>query len=285
VSALPEYKLVRLANGVFSIRSTAERETFHPVIGPAAEAETLYVRQLSLPDRVRSTREPFVVWDVGLGAAANATAVLRATEAIPCSLYVHSFDRTVEALRFALQHATELTYLAGYETTIDRLLEEDQAKIVEKQRTVHWQLHLGDFPSLVRQSAPFRHIAPHAVLFDPFSPTRNPDMWTLDLFARLFQLLDPARPCAMATYSRSTMLRVTLLVAGFYVGTGQATGEKEETTIAANTPALLRWPLDRRWLARARRSTSAEPLRERAYRQAPLTADTWDRLLTHPQFQ
>ena len=48
-------------------------------------------------------------------------------------------------------------------------------------------------------------------------------MWSQPLFAELYRLLDPARPCALATYSRSTMLRVALLLAGFFVGTGDAT--------------------------------------------------------------
>ena len=48
----PGYSLVTLANGVRSIRSHAEAETFHPVIGPAAEAEALYVRQLDLAGRM-----------------------------------------------------------------------------------------------------------------------------------------------------------------------------------------------------------------------------------------
>jgi hypothetical protein len=80
------------------------------------------------------------------------------------------------------------------------------------------------------------------------------------------------------------MLRVSLLLAGFFVGAGHATGEKEETTIAANTSALLSEPLDRRWLHRARRSTSAEPLWEPVYRQARLSPATWERLQAHPQF-
>ena len=109
-------------------------------------------------------------------------------------------------------------------------------------------------------------------------------MWTQPLFANLFRLLDPARPCALPTYSRSTMLRATLLLAGFFVGIGHASGEKEETTIAANTMDLLTEPLDRRWLARARRSTSAEPLWEPVYRQARLSPETWERLQEHPQF-
>ena len=127
--------------------------------------------------------------------------------------------------------------------------------------------------------------SPHAILFDAYSPAKNPAMWTLPLFTNLFQLLDPQRPCALPTYSRSTILRVTLLLAGFFVGVGHATGEKEETTIAANTLDLLAEPLDRRWLERARRSHSAEPMMEPVYHCAPLSAESWERLQAHPQFQ
>ena len=126
---------------------------------------------------------------------------------------------------------------------------------------------------------------PHAILFDAYSPARNPAMWTLPLFTNLFQLLDPQRPCALPTYSRSTILRVTLLLAGFFVGVGHATGLKEETTIAANTLDLIAEPLDRRWLERASRSHSAEPLREPAYSRAPLSPATAEKLRRHPQFQ
>ena len=109
-------------------------------------------------------------------------------------------------------------------------------------------------------------------------------MWTLPLFTSLFRLLDPRRPCALPTYSRSTILRVTLLLAGFFVGVGHATGEKEETTIAANDLSLLAEPLDLRWLDRARRSHSAEPMVTPVYHTAPLSAGSWEKLRTHPQF-
>ena len=48
-----------------------------------AEAEALYVKQLSLVERVREQEGEFVIWDVGLGAAANALTVLRAAREIP----------------------------------------------------------------------------------------------------------------------------------------------------------------------------------------------------------
>jgi hypothetical protein len=277
------YKIVKLASGVCSVHSVEHRETFHPVIGPVAEAEALYVKQLRLRERMAAQAGEFVLWDVGLGAAANVLTVLRATGGAKCPLRVMSFDHTLEPLRFALENAGALGYFAGYEETVATLLREQRVRFKDGSREVTWEFFPGDFPELVNCRTK-ELTAPHAVLFDAFSPAKNPAMWTEAVFAGLFRRLDPARPCALATYSRSTMLRVTLLLAGFCVGAGHATGEKEETTIAANTPDLTAEPLDARWLERARQSTSAEPLREPVYRQARMSAATWEKLRRHPQF-
>ncbi len=303
-SVRPSYELVRLANGTHSLHSLAYGETFHPVIGPVAEAEALYVNQLQLRERLQHHTGEFVIWDVGLGAAANALTVLRATRDLACPIRLVSFDCTTQPLAFALQHAAELGYFGGYETQTRAILEQHAVQFNDGTHQVDWQLHFGDFPAWLAAEAerrsPTRRVAgsksqragsetgappPHAILFDAFSPAKNPAMWTLPLFTNLFRQLDPERPCALPTYSRSTIMRVTLLLAGFYVGVGHATGEKEETTIAANTLALLTEPLDRRWLDRARRSHSAEPMVESVYRIAPLSAESWQKLQAHPQFE
>jgi len=306
------YKIVKLASGVHSVHSVAERETFHPVIGPVAEAEALYVKQLRLAERLANHQGEFVIWDVGLGAAANVLTVLRAAKSTiasldvqsslldvpcsPCPLRILSFDHTIEPLRFALENAAPLGYFTGYEIIVENFLRDHQITFSDGNREITWQLHLGDFPSLIRnpslrrddasegRQSEIRNFPPHCILFDAFSPAKNPAMWTQPLFADLFRLLDPARPCALPTYSRSTMLRVSLLLAGFYVGVGHATGEKEETTIAANTLELISEPLDKKWLQRAQNSTSAEPMWEPVYRQAPLSPETWGKLQHHPQF-
>ena len=277
------YKIVKLANGVCSVHSVEHRETFHPVIGPVAEAEALYVKQLRLAERMAAQAGEFVIWDVGLGAAANVLTVLRATNGAKCPLRVMSFDHTLAPLRFARENAGALGYFAGYEDTVGTLLREERVRFTDGQREVTWDFVAGDFPGLMGKSAK-RSTAPDAIMFDAFSPAKNPAMWTEQVFADVFQRLDTARPCALATYSRSTMLRVSLLLAGFYVGAGHATGEKEETTIAANTPELTEEPLDAAWLERARKSTSAEPLWEAVYRQARMSDATWEKLRRHPQF-
>lgn len=277
-------QLVQLANGVHSVHSLAYGETFHPVIGPVAEAEALYVNQLQLRERLRQHTGEFVIWDVGLGAAANALTVLRNTRDLPCGIRLVSFDHTVEPLEFALQHTAELGYFGGYESQLQELLRAHRVTFADGPQSVDWELHLADFPSLLAQPGARNLPKPHAILFDAFSPAKNPAMWTGSLFANLFHLLDPQRPCALPTYSRSTMLRVTLLLAGFFVGVGHASGEKEETTIAANSLQLITEPLNSKWLERARISYSAEPMWEAVYRQAPLSAASWEKLQAHPQF-
>ena len=278
------YSLVQLANGTTSIRSLAEGETFHPVIGPVAEAEALYVRQLRLPERLTaSTDDEWVLWDVGLGSAANVTTALRHLAGIPKRICIVSFDHTLEPLRFARDHAQELGYPLGFETPFGALLEHHQCEFVHDRLSVRWQAEVADFPTLIQSAAPLP--APHAIFYDAYSPARNPAMWTLPLFQRLFERLDPTRPCAMATYSRATLLRTTLLRAGFCVGAGEATGEKEETTLASNALSLIPRPLGSDWLGRALRSTSAEPLESAVYRQAPLSEGTRAALLDHPQFR
>jgi tRNA U34 5-methylaminomethyl-2-thiouridine-forming methyltransferase MnmC len=284
VSSSPAYTLVKLASGVHSVHSVADRETFHPVIGPSAEAQALYVRQVRLLERLKAREGEFVIWDVGLGAAANVLTVLRATRAIPCSLRILSFDHTLEPLRFALAHQAALGYFDAYAPLVSDLLERHDVSATFQSQNVHWRAHVADFPALLGTPEAWEFSKPDAIMFDAFSPARNPAMWTQPLFNRIFELLDPNRPCILPTYSRSTLLRVTLLLAGFYVGIGHATGEKEETTVAANTRALISEPLDRTWLQRAHRSTSAEPLAAPVYRQAPLSADTWEKLRRHPQF-
>ena len=279
------YRLVKLASGAHSVHSLAHHETFHPVVGPAAEAGALYVRQLGLVERLRRHEGEFVIWDVGLGAAANPLTVLGAAREVRASIRLLSFDHTLEPLRFALRHTQYLSYLAGFEPHLRRLLEEGQVSFSHGNLAVKWEARVADFPALLSRPDALALPKPHTILFDAFSPAKNPAMWTEPLFANLYRLLAPNRPCALPTYSRSTMLRVTLLLAGFYVGIGHATGQKEETTVAANTPALLSEPLGRRWLDRARRSTSAEPMWEPFYRQAPLSPKSWEGLWSHPQFK
>ena len=252
--------MVTVASGAWSVRSLEHGETFHPVVGPMAEARDLHVAESRIVERAGKCARPFVIWDVGLGAGANAIAAIEAlSEArIAARAELHSFDCTSEPLEFALRHAGELGYIPRWRGAVESLIDSGRAAV----ENLDWHFHRGDFRESVRTPDAIPAPSPDAILYDPYSPTGNPGMWTLEHFTRLRACLDAARPCTLTSYSRSTAVRVTLMLAGFFTGRGGAVGEKDETTVAATHRELLAKPLDAEWLGRVGRSTRGAPLRE-----------------------
>jgi tRNA U34 5-methylaminomethyl-2-thiouridine-forming methyltransferase MnmC len=244
-----------------------------------AEARGLHVVQSRLVERALACGRSVVIWDVGLGAAANAIAVLEAFAEAPCpgGVELHSFDSTSAPLEFAAKHAAELGYLSAWTREVDELLAHGRVTA----GNVRWHFHRVDFREFVRAPEIDR---PDAILYDPYSPAANPGMWTFEHFTRLRACLDPARPCTLTNYSRSTAVRVTLALAGFFVGRGGATGEKEETTIAATHRELLLQPLGAEWVKMVGRSTRGSPLREAGQggRIWPEDLAALERLLNEP---
>ena len=285
------FELVALPGGLHSLRARENGQTFHPVIGPVAEAEAVHVRGTRLVERV-GVLPPggeFVLWDVGLGAAANAVTAIRALQDNPRGpgggvVTLVSFDRNTAALEFALANAAALEYPLGCEPALHALLEHHAAQVQIHDATLNWQAVLDDFPTVLAGTNELP--TPHAVFYDPYSPTVNPEMWTLETFSALYARLRTDTPCSLTTYTRSTAVRVTLLLAGFFVGVGGATGEKDETTVAANAPALLERPLGRGWLEKkVHASTNAAPLRAGPGDvRGPIPEADFEALRAHPQF-
>ncbi len=279
------YALVSTPGGT-SIRSVAEGETFHPIAGPETEAEMLYVHQLDLVARASSAgaeQREFVIWDVGLGAGGNICTVLRALTGCGARLRVVSFDRTLDPLEFALSQAKNLPFLNGFESLLQALRMHHLVTLDRSAWQGQWDLHLGDFPELVaRSNLPLP--APDAILFDAFSPKKNPAMWTRSMFEALRTRLAGDRPATLATYSRATLVRTALLLAGWYVGRGKAIAGKEETTMASSHLEWLSAPLGAEFIHRAETSEAGEPLAEKCYRRAKLSPCSTQELRKHPQF-
>lgn len=277
------FEIITTKSGVRSVRSLETGEVFHPVTGPMAEATVLHADQQRLGERAPATPGTFVVWDVGLGAAANAIAVLNAMISVRAQFELHSFDVTASALEFALRHQDELGYVAAWEDVIARLIGSGSVDIPQRSGgTVRWKFHGGDFrDAIARGDLP----APSSILYDPYSPARNREMWTLEHLTNLRAKLADEIPCLLTNYTRSTKVRVTLLFAGFFVGRGRGVGEKEETTVATNDFRLIERPLEPAWLDRVAASTDSAPLRAGDGAVAPIKADDFARLRVHPQFR
>ena len=282
----PAFELVTLRGGACSIRSKAHGETMHIGSGPSTEAMELHVGQQRIAERAGewSSPDPFVIWDIGLGPAGNAITAIETLDNLgsissgSIRVEIHSFEISTEVLEFALGHSEALRYLAGWENVITELLAKGVSDPVPG---IRWFLHRGDFTRI-----PLIAPAPSSIFFDPYSPARNPEMWNLETFRLIHDAVNSpdSPPCTMTNYTRSTSVRVTMALAGWFVGKGVPTGEKTETTITANRLDLLEKPLGSEWLSRVRSSTNSAPIRGRNYERGPISPEDYSFLIAGTQF-
>ncbi len=264
-----DFELVTLRNGARAVRHLGHGEVMHPSVGPWEEARRLYVEQPRLAERLRTPGEPLVIHDVGLGAATNAVAALTCARELGSerrrALELVSFELDLAPLRLALADAAGFPFLQPFREASEARMRDG----VWEGEGARWRLHLGDVQEHLDAELPKADL----VYFDPFSPASNPGLWTPTVLARVRAgCREEGEGALLLTYSAATPTRVTLLLAGFYVGAGVSTGTKGETTVAATRPEALASPLGARWLS------------ARAPHGEPLTAEVESRLLAHPQW-
>jgi queuine tRNA-ribosyltransferase len=253
---LGDYEVVDSGKGWCSVKQKSSGETMHSVSDPTEESRRLYVEQTRLAERLRETSSPpLVVWDVGLGAAHNAMAVVRCFEETLRARGVEhtrgmelvSFERDLDPLRLAQKFSGRFAHL--HHSAPSTLLQ--KARWEDPSGLLRWTLHEGCFLEMM-ESAP----APDLVLYDPFSSKTDAPLWAHTVFERIVRACQ-GKETLLVTYSNSTAVRASLLWAGFFVGAGVATGPKSETTLAmTRAQGNL---LGEAWLKRFEKSSAKFP--------------------------
>jgi queuine tRNA-ribosyltransferase len=255
-----DYEVHKAWEGFASIRQISSGEIMHSRTDPMEEARKLYVEQSHLGERLREgseTNEPLIIWDVGLGGAANAMAAIECYESVAGArpLQIVSFENDLDSLRLAVSRIEDFPYLRAEATRA--IL--SQGEWQSADRRLGWRLCFGDLLDNIRHAPP-----PDLVFYDMFSTKTSAALWTFSTFRQLFAAC-AGRAAELFTYTCSTANRAALLAAGFFVAGGRNAGAKVETTIAL-TPAALRTPRDWNrellsgdWLAKWNRSAAKYP--------------------------
>jgi queuine tRNA-ribosyltransferase len=249
-------EVVQTRSGTRAVRDRLTGELMHPV-GPLIEAQRLYVDASKLARRLEGeSGDPLVLWDVGLGAASNASRAWLCSES-RCTaqrrLRIISFDRSLAALDLALrlEHSEAFGLGGSVGGAARALLTHGRHQTPQTE----WELRLGELSATLPAA---RQEPADIVFWDPFSPRANSELWTVAAFSAV------RRACragaTLHTYSGATSVRSGLLLAGFAVGLGEAISKGRYATVAATSCEALEKPLDRRWFERLTRSSAAFPL-------------------------
>ncbi|MBN2158016.1 MAG: hypothetical protein JW807_01380 [Spirochaetes bacterium] len=222
-----DFKIVKTNDGSYTLYFKEYNEHMHSLSGAYEEALLKHVRPSGILEK---TGDRCSVLDVGFGLGYNILALITELSAQKYSGQVSILslekERTLlpvlQSLFFndprddafaSIKHAYE-TGDCHYGNNTIRVLFGDARESV---RTITDTLF-------------------DAVFFDPFSPSRNPELWSVDFFRHIFRLM--SHDAVLTTYSSAPQVRVALLDAGFLIGKGPSVGGKREGTLAAKTSII-----------------------------------------------
>jgi queuine tRNA-ribosyltransferase len=265
---LGDYEVHKAWEGFASIRQISSGEIMHSRTAPMVEARELYIEQSRLAELLKVSGDedpksaPLVIWDVGLGAAANAMAAISCYETQAGvgpvrPLQIISFENDLDSLRLAFRHNRDFPYLRHSGPAAVLAEGKWQSR---RHPGLSWLLVPGNFREVMAHApAP-----PDLIFYDMFSTKTSGDQWTATTFRRVFEAC-AGRAAELFTYTCSTANRVALLAAGFFVARGRNAGEKLETTIALTPAAFHRSRTEGRdmlssdWLKKWDRSAAKFP--------------------------
>lgn len=178
-------------------------EHYHSVRGALAESLHVYVdcglRHRALMD---GSTDTISVLEVGFGTGLNAAVSVDAVEANVCYTSVELFPPDPQQVR-ALGYTEQCPWI---EAVVDAPWDKDV--VVAPRFTLCKRL--GDFHQL--------DLAPESidvVYFDAFAPEKQPDMWTVDVFGRLYKAM--RRGGVLTTYCAKGSVRRMLEAIGFTI--------------------------------------------------------------------
>ncbi|HHQ4441780.1 bifunctional tRNA (5-methylaminomethyl-2-thiouridine)(34)-methyltransferase MnmC2/FAD-dependent 5-carboxymethylaminomethyl-2-thiouridine(34) oxidoreductase MnmC1 [Aeromonas veronii] len=208
-----------------------------------SETRYVFLQQNRLPARFsHHDSDSFVIGETGFGTGLNFLATMQAfLEQAPQSgngsrLHFISFEKyplTQDDLRKALAAWPELGHLSQ-----DLVAQWPQPvsgchRLHFAGGRIHLDLWFGDIKDMMPQVPHRAEGLVDAWYLDGFSPAKNPEMWTQELFDGLARL---ARPdCSIATFTCAGFVRRGLIAAGFAMKKVKGHGSKREMLVGDRT--------------------------------------------------
>lgn len=193
-------------DGSSTLYSTRFDEHYHSLHGAIQESEHVFIQMGLRP--LLLEKEHLSILEIGLGTGLNALlTLLRAPEQ-------HIYYNGIEAYPLEKEAIAQLNYdqqLSGI--AIHKLLEKIHSCPWNMDVEIHpaFTLHkskvqLEDFQSKRKFDL---------IYFDAFAPNTQPELWTTDIFSKIFTYSEPG--AIFVTYSSKGAVRRALISAGFEV--------------------------------------------------------------------
>ncbi len=200
-------------------------EWFHNRAGAYTDAQRNYVDAANIPALAKAER--LSILDVCYGLGYNTAAALDTIQQVnpDCQVTIRALEINAAVVRGAIANNLIHHWTPATQTILKALATEHHYK----SSTLDLQLIIGDARQTL-QPLVTKGWQADAILFDPFSPTRCPQLWTLEFFQLTAQCL--ADDGILATYSCAAAVRSAMALAGLTIGSLPGVGRHWPCTIA-----------------------------------------------------
>ncbi|MEO1404217.1 MAG: MnmC family methyltransferase [Cyanobacteria bacterium J06635_1] len=234
------------ADGSYTFFSEEFGEWFHSREGAYAEAHQTYGIVTQLATRAAAAEE-ITLLDVCYGLGYNTAAALEAIWQVnpACKITVRALEINPEVPKSAVTHHLTQAWSSPVQAVLTTLADQQRGNALPEHAPEHASEHapehapehaidasllIGDarqtIQTLVREG-----YQADAIFLDPFSPTRCPQLWTVEFIQLVARCLKPNG--RLATYSCAAAVRTALTMAGLSIGSTQAAGRRWPGTVAS----------------------------------------------------
>jgi tRNA U34 5-methylaminomethyl-2-thiouridine-forming methyltransferase MnmC len=251
--------LIETSDGSYTLKSSVingSTETMHTHHGAVEESIQKYIEPAKLSDKIIS-KDEIRILDTCSGLGYNAAATLDLWQSIPnnCKIKLDMVEISRETLAITLLIPSPLkSYEIIKKAVEDELFNEGflslKSEKKETPKNVDINIHCMDIRELIKNSVEcissktenvkslINDDGIYDIIFlDPFSPLLTPELYTLDFFKALKQVIK--KDGLILTYTSAAPVRSAFIEAGFHVGEGPQFGRKRGGTIASISAELI----------------------------------------------
>jgi tRNA U34 5-methylaminomethyl-2-thiouridine-forming methyltransferase MnmC len=205
-----ERKMIITEDGSSSISIPKMNVTYHSVHGAIQESKHVFIEAgLNGSDRLKRS-DPLYIFEMGFGTGLNALLTLVESEKWNRRIYYE----TIEPFPLDKEPIKSLNFC-------QQLQRNDLQSLFEKMHSCAWENKIPVTENFILKKLKTNLLNYETeknfdlIYFDAFDPNVQPELWTKEVFEKMFSMLNPES--VLVTYSSKGSVRRAMQTAGFIV--------------------------------------------------------------------
>jgi len=200
-------KLVKTKDSSYTFYSSKYKEAYHSISGALEESLKKFVEPCKVKDGMK-------ILDICFGLGYNAGMAIYKAK----NLKIVSLEKEIPDI-------SQIKVPAWFEKTYKKI-RTCTKNLSYKDKDVEIKIIIGDACETIKKIKGKFDV----VFLDPFSPKKNPELWTAEFFKEIKKRMK--KNAVLATYSCAGIVRRNLKKAGFEIRDGPCVGRRAPSTLA-----------------------------------------------------